>query len=376
MSALYFGESIVSLDQRAFAMGGAGLGATGGYPDAVNPASLNRLTMASFNLTYRPTVNWGSDGSASQRLTSGRLSSGVFSLPLWSRLVAGLSFEQLHSAQYSYAEACTTTSGEAYTRQHTRSGGVYAAGVSLAVSPLKGLGIGAGWRWLFGSIRELSQLDFESSAYTDTEDELLQKHSGGYPALGIAWDGGVVGLGAYWRGVSTGDGKYTLRTTHEIERNTGFEFSLPPRFGVGIGLGPFQGLSLAVDVWREQWTEAELEGEISSFRDVTALSLGIEFVPIRGERKLPPIRLGYRSRPGYYLLTLPDGGLSSAPPADEAVTVGTMLGTGEGRGVVQVGLAFGSRGGVARFGVRERYLEASLGFTGFEPWTRRVLPGP
>jgi hypothetical protein len=375
MSALYFGESTLSLDQRAFGMGGAGLGATGGYPDAVNPASLARSGTAAFNLTYRPLVNWGRDGIASQRLTSGRLSSGVFSLPVWRYLTVGLSIEQLHSSQYRYAEACSTESGDAYTRRQTRSGGVYAGGLSMAALPMSGLGIGVGWRWTFGSIRQLSELDFRDSNYQDTQDELLQKHSGGYPALGAVWDGGTIGFGAYWRGATTGDGEFTLRTTHDLERNTGFEFTLPQRFGVGVGIGPFKGCSFAADLWREQWSKADFEGESSSFRDVTSLSIGAEYLPHFGERRLPPLRLGYRHRPGYYLLPLPDGSTSVDPPPDEAFTVGTMLGTGEGRGIVQVGVAFGTRGGVSRYGVRERYLEASLGFTGFEPWTRRSLPG-
>lgn len=375
-SALYFGESMISVDQRGFAMGGACLGVTAGYPDPVNPASLTRSPVASFNLTYRPSVNWATDGTASQRLTSGRLSAGVFSLPVKAGITLGLGFEQLHSAQYRYAEACTSSAGQAYTRRKIVGGGVYAAGVAVAVSPLPRVGAGIGWRWLFGSIRSVSQLDFSSATYEDTDDELLQRHSGGFPAIGVVWDGGTVGLGGYWRGASTGDGSFTLRTAHEIERTTGFEFTLPPRFGVGLGIGPLHGLTVAADIWRELWSTAEYEGDASAFCDVTAFSIGAEFAGRRGERALPPIRLGYRSRPGYYLLPLPGGGVSSAPPSDEAITFGTMLGTGEGRGIVQAGIAIGRRAGVARFGLRERYVEASLGFTGFEPWTRRSLPGP
>ncbi|MBN1423398.1 hypothetical protein JXA88_02475 [Candidatus Fermentibacteria bacterium] len=376
LSSQYFGESMLSVDQRAFAMGGAGLGATGAYVDAVNPASLARVSTASFNLTYRPFVNWGSDGSSSQRLTSGRLSSGVFSLPLQWGVALGLGIEQLHSAQYSFAEACTTEAGLAYTRKLNRSGGVYAGGLSIAYSPGSGIGIGAGWRWLFGSVRTISNLDFENSSYVDTKDELLQKHSGGYPALGFFWDGGTVGLGAYWRGSSTGNGLLTIHTTHYVDRSTEFDYSLPSRFGAGIGVGPLRGLSLAADVWKERWSEATFEGQSDEFRDVTVVSIGLEFVPTNGERTYPPIRIGYRSRPGYYLVPLPDGGMSSTPPSDEAFTAGTMLGAGQGQGVVQVAIAVGRRGGLLRYGVKETYLEASLGFTGFEPWTRRRLPGP
>ncbi len=373
-SGLYFGESVRSMDQRAFAMGGAGLGATGGYPDAMNPASLGRAPIASFNVTYRPCVNWGEDGSASQRLTSGRLSSASFSLPIGWGVTLGAGFEQIHGAQYRWANACTTATGLAYTRALTREGGVWAGGVSVAARIADGLHVGAGWRWLFGSIRTRSRLDFAEPSFTDTDDELSQRHSGSYPALGVLWTPGKVGIGLYWRGSSEGPGRFTLRTTHHVERSTSFSFRLPARWGCGVGVGPFSGVSLTADVWRESWEGAHYADDSSAFRTTTTAGVGVEVMPILKNRPLP-VRVGYRWGSGYYLLPLPDGSRSAEPPKDRAVTFGTAVGAGDGRSVIQVGIAIGSRGDLEEFRLRERYLEASVGFTGLEPWTRRSLPG-
>ena len=107
------------------------------------------------------------------------------------------------------------------------------------------------------------------------------------------------------------------------------------------------------------------------------MNLGFEYQLKReGHGRYLPLRIGYRYRPGYYQATLEDGSQSSTPPPDEAVTFGASLFTPKGRGAFHIAAAVGSRCGLYRFDVRERYLELTIGFSASERWTTRKFPGP
>jgi hypothetical protein len=376
-STRYFGKSVFAVDPRAGGMGGATLGVAYGLPDPMNPASLSRVRLAFFGITYRPQITWSRDSNDSQRLASGRLSSIVFSLPIWHGFYAGAGFEQLHSTSYkSYVSEVSEEVG-GYTRRFSRTGGVFGGGFSLAYSAMPGVSAGVGWRWLFGGLTEESQVDFESTAYDDTDDELIQEHGGAYPTLGLMISRGGIGLGVYWRGAVDGEGSYLLRTVHSVERTEDYEFRLPTRWGVGCAIGPVSGILVAGDIWRERWSDAHLNGISDGLHDCTSLSLGFEYqLKKEGNARYLPLRIGYRYRPNYYQVTLEDGSESSTPPSDEALTLGTSLFTPKGKGAFHVAAAVGRRGGLFRFDVRERYLELTIGFSASERWTTRTFPGP
>ncbi len=175
-SGLYFGESVFSIDPAAQGMGGAGLGVLSGSPDAMNPASLARSNLTYFGITYRPQISWANDGEETQRLVSGQLSSAVFSLPVWKGVFVGTGVEQVNSAYYRSSATDSSESAGAYTKKFSRTGGIYGGGLSIAYSPRKWVGVGIGWRWLFGGLSENWEVDFSSSGYVDTHDELVQRY--------------------------------------------------------------------------------------------------------------------------------------------------------------------------------------------------------
>ncbi len=375
-SAMYFGESVYSLSARAQGMGGAGIGVTDGAPDPVNPASLTRSPLTCFGVIYRPQICWAEDGKTTQRLVSGRLSSAVFSLPLGKGIYMGAGVEQIHSVLYRSSQSDSTEEGYAYTRSFSRSGGIFGGGLSAAYSPLPQVSLGIGYHWLFGGISEVTKLDFDISSFTDTEDELTETHSGGYFTTGIMCKTEGMGVGIYYRPKIDGHGSYELRTAHGIETSEDYDFVLPKRVGVGLSLGPFSGLLMAVDVWHEGWKSARFGTTGAEFKDCTAFNLGLEYEHVReGKRPMPPLRLGYRYRPGYYAVKIEDGTLSPSAPTDEAVSIGTSLSTGGGRGTLDIALLAGRRGGLLLHGAKERYLELNFGFVGFERWARRKFPG-
>lgn len=376
-STRYFGKSVFTVDPRADGMGGATLGVAYGLPDPMNPASLPRVTMTFFGITYRPQIMWAKDGSVSQRLVSGRLASIVFSLPIWRGIFVGGGVEQLHSTSYqSYVTESSEEVG-AYTRRFSRTGGVFGGGFSLAYAAMPGVSVGAGWRWLFGGLTEESEVDFESTSYDDTDDELIQEHRGAYPTLGLTISRGSFGLGVYWRGAVDGDGSYLLRTVHSVEKLEDYEFRLPTRWGIGGAIGPMAGILIAGDIWKERWSNAHLNGVSDGLHDCTSVSLGFEYQLKReGSTRYLPLRIGYRYRPNYYEVSLEDGSESSTPPSDEALTLGTSFFTPKRKGAFHIAAAVGRRGGLHRFDVKERYLEFTIGFSASERWTTRKFPGP
>jgi len=238
------------------------------------------------------------------------------------------------------------------------------------------VGVGIGWKWLFGGLSENWNVDFSSSGYVDTDDELVQKYSGGYPAFGLMLGQDDLGIGLYWRGKVDGEGSYLLRTIYDIEESQDFGFSLPNRWGIGASLGPFSGLRVAADVWHENWSSADFGGSSDDFVDCTSFGFGVEYSPSKdGKRRLLPLRIGYRWKPGYHVVRLEDGGESASPPGDEAMSFGTSWTSSNGKSAVHLAASYGRRGGLLLTGVKERYLELSIGFSGFEKWTTRRFPG-
>ena len=374
LSSLYFGESVFSEPTRSQGMGGAGLALAEGVPDPLNPASLPRSPLASFSVTYRPQITWAQDNYTSRRDVSGQLSSLVFSLPVGNNLFLGAGVEQLHSTFYNSSIRDTTEFGQGFEKRFSKSGGVYAGGLSLAYRPVRGIHIGLGYRWLFGGITEETEVDFDTAVFTDTNDELTQEHSGGYPCFGVALSHDKIGFGIYYRPKIEGDGTFELLTVHRVETVEDFPFTLPERYGFGIRLGPWSGLNVVGDIWREPWSQAKYGTEVVDFQDVTALFFGIEYNFETEEKRLfPPLRLGFRRIPGYAPIRLEDGTTSSSAPSDEAISIGTSFSAGKGKGSFDIAASLGSRGGILRYDVRERYIELSLGFVGFEPWSRRRL---
>jgi hypothetical protein len=301
----------------------------------------------------------------------------MFSLPLWHGIYAGAGFEQLHSTSYRSSVEGSSDEVGSYTRRFSRSGGLFGGGLSLAYSAVPGVSVGLGWRWLFGGLTEESEVDYESTSYDDTDDELIQEHRGGYPTLGLTLSRSGIGLGFYWRGAVNGDGSYRLRTVHSVEKLEDYDFRLPTRWGIGGAIGPMSGILLAGDVWKERWSDAHLNGVSDGLHDCTSLSFGLEYqLRQEGEARYLPLRIGYRTRPSYYQTRREDGSESSVPPTDEALTLGTSIFTPKRKGAFHIAVALGRRGGLYRFDVRERYLELTIGFSASERWTTRTFPGP
>lgn len=372
LSSLYFGETVFSEPTRSHGMGGAGLALADGVPDPLNPASLLRSPLASFSVTYRPQITWSRDNYTSRKDISGQISSLVFSLPVGKGLFLGAGVEQLHSTYYHSSIIDTTEFGQGFEKRFSKSGGVYAGGLSFAYRPVRGVHLGVGYRWLFGGITEETEVDFETSVFTDTHDELTQEHSGGYPCFGLALSHENIGFGMYYRPKIEGDGTFELLTVHRVETAEDFPFTLPERYGFGFRLGPWSGLTVAGDMWREPWSNAAYGTESIHFQDVTAIFFGFEYSFESEEgRTFPPLRVGFRRIPGYATVRLEDGSNSTSAPSDEAISIGTSFSTGKGKGSFDIAATLGSRGGNLRYDVRERYLEFSLGFVGFEPWSRR-----
>jgi len=364
------GETVIGVDARGAALGGAGLALTSPWNVSLeNPALLGKVGRFSLATAVVPEVRRielaGSDKSASYayfpflRLTHG--------LP--GGLTAAASIALQNRVSYRLEER-TTRGDNQVVEVWSGEGGPDFVALTVAREFAGRLLLGAELRVLVGTIEDERTVRIVGESSIDTRD-IVKTAFGGEPLgrVGAYVDlGKRVGIGGSYQFSRVMDVTTTvLARDAEIDR-TESTFHYPAMGGFGLSLRPAERATLTVEWFRSAWgTSGSLAGYRGEMTDADRFSLGLEWGV--GRDYVIPLRLGYLWRELSYRLSG-----AAAPPTEFAVTAGFGVPFKSDNGSIDFAVQMGARGDVAEDRARERFLRFTVSMVGTEV-LGHLMPG-
>lgn len=274
---------------HAKGMGGVGIGIRdNNMINASNPASfsaVDTMTML-FDFGLNTSTSLFRQGSASKSATNGGVDYVSMKIPLksWWGVSAGL--YPLTKVGYSYTFNNVLSNGDTYTGTYTGTGGLNAVFLGTGIKLGDRLGLGASFKYISGQI---TQTSFEAFDRVDVRDISVSESwylNGSSFDLGVQYKQPIntrneLVLGATFSGNATLNNEvYRISvSTDTSSSNATSRFSLPRFIGVGASWIFDERLTLALDVNRQYWSDAYLNGAVDSLSDMTRVSFGLEYLP-------------------------------------------------------------------------------------------------
>lgn len=364
VSALGLGVPVPSIDARAAALGGTGLGLPDGSLSARNPADIALFEQPVLGITYAPegvTVK-GAEGS----LSTGRSRLGVLrgAVPIGEWAV-GLAFapELDQDWQVSFSDTLVSEEGTfPFTEQRTHDGGVSSVNLTAA-RRLGRLSLGAEYSIITGRLQQRFRRDFGADISGETGAIGAVAGVGDWEYSGSRFRFGAAAAitDRIHLGADLSIQKTLTATRDSIDGATRIrKFDMPVGFELGASARVSQRLLVTGAGGWTGWEGAE--GNSGNFvaSNVTWVGLGAELTGTRLLGAQVPLRFGLRRT------DLP----FHAPDADQlsetAATFGLGVRVAEDKARIDLALEIGSRGDLAASGVEESFQRLSISLSLFQ----------
>jgi hypothetical protein len=358
VSALGLGVPVPSIDARAAALGGTGLGFENGSVSARNPADLALYGQPVLGITYAPEgVSVKGDGrDADTGRSRVAVLRGAIPFDEWA---AGVAFaaELDQDWQVSFADTLFIEEGTfPFTEQRTQDGGLSSVNFTLA-RRLGRVSLGAEYAIMTGRLQQTYRRDFEP----DIDD----------PSRGLGSVGGVADWeygGRRFRFGAAVDltsrihvgADMSLQGALTAERDTiGGEgrtrkFDMPVAFEFGASARASERLLLTGAGGWTGWSGAEGSSDEYVASNIVWAGIGAELTGTRLLGVSVPLRLGLRRT------DLPFHLRGGDQLSETALTMGLGVRVSEEQARVDVALELGSRGDLGNSGVEESFQRLSI----------------
>jgi hypothetical protein len=364
VSALGLGVPIPSIDARAAALGGTGLGLPDGSLSARNPADIALFEQPVLGITYAPegvTVK-GAEGS----LSTGRSRLGVLrgAVPIGDWAV-GLAFapELDQDWQVSFSDTLVSEDGTfPFTEQRSHDGGVSSVNLTAA-RRLGRLSLGAEYAIITGRLQQRFRRDFEGDVSGESGPIGAVAGVGDWEYSGSRFRFGAaaaitdrIHLGAdlsiQKTLTATRDSIDGVTRTRKFDMPVGFELGASARVSERLlvtGAGGWTG-----------WEGAE--GNSGNFvaSNVTWIGIGAELTGTRLLGAQVPLRFGLRRT------DLPFHAPEAEQLSETAATFGLGVRVAEDKARIDLALEVGSRGDLAASGIEESFQRLSISLSLFQ----------
>jgi hypothetical protein len=373
------GETVLLVDSRGMAMGGAGLALTSPWHmSLMNPALLARVQRFSFGAALMPEVRAIALSESTGTGLSERNKTASFAYFPFFRLThrlpgdisaaAAMGMQQRVSYQ---TEVRSDEGGFQVVDVRSGEGGIGFISLSAARKVTERLLLGAELRVLLGTIEDERDVSIVGETAIESHD-VVKTAFGGEPVgrLGAHLTlGRGFAVGATYQFSRVMDVTTTTFSREvEVMRSVD-DVKYPAMGGLGLVFEPDDRTTLTAEWYRSAWGQTgRLVGYEGEMVDADRFSFGFERRKGEGDY-LVPLRAGYLWRELSYRAS----GASSAP-TEFAFTLGFGLPFRGDNGSFDVSVQIGSRGDLEVDRARERFLRFTLSVVGTE-FLENLMPG-
>ena len=362
-TGLGLGYPVPSLDARAAAMGGTGLGFIGGSLSGRNPADLRGFRRPTLGLTYAPEAISVESPGGSQTTGRSRLAIVQAAVPIRS-WTFGLGFASGLDQDWGVILQDTLESSFGtfpYDERREHDGGVSKVTLSGA-REFGRFSVGIDGSILTGSLRQSFIRTFEPSLEDPTLDIGLAGGDARFSWSGLQVRGGAATqLGSRVRlsGVIgwTSDLKATRDTVGDA---SDYKFSMPFEWAIGGTAQVTTGLLASAALGFSGWAVTNEDLNSSSAANVLWYGLGIEYIGFELFGAGLPLRAGVRrSDLPFYLV-------GTEQLTETAGTFGIGLEVGGGLASFDLAVEIGTRGDLETSLVQESFRRLSISMALFQ----------
>ena len=372
---------------RTAAMGGASLGSRHSVQiNSANPASYNSNDSLSFMFDFGVDAKYSNYKSNSGSLNTNDVNFRYFSLswPVtkWLGMATGIQpFSDMgYDVQYHENVGGIGDIFHSYQGEGTTSKAFF----GLAVSPFKGLSLGANLNYIFGRLNQNSTVSFNNADLfylIKTEGTRLRDFRMTY---GLQYDiklksDEFLTIGAtfenqakitslhrlfYYKSISINSS--TLTDTLEYVPESNDNIKLPSTDGIGLSFNKLNKLEINADYYHAAWSKSTFYGvKDELLTDQNRFSAGFEYIPealsIRSYLKRVRYRAGIHQEYSYLKLN-----------GQQIKELGVSFGAGfpftKSKSTANLAIEFGKKGTTSNDLVRENYTKLSIYLNLYDYW--------
>lgn len=358
VTAVGLGVPVPSIDARAAALGGTGLGLPDGSLSARNPADIALFEQPVVGITYAPegVDVKGADGS----LGTGRSRLGVLrgAVPIGDWAVGlAIAPELDQDWQVSFSDTLVSEGGTfPFEEQRTHDGGISSVNLTAA-RRLGRLSLGAEYSIITGRLQQRFRRTFEGDIAGETGTIGPAAGIGNWEYSGSRFRFGASATltGRISVGADLSIQKALTATRDSIDGVTRTrKFDMPVGFEVGGSARVSERLLVTGAGGWTGWDGAEGASDNFVASNVTWMGIGAELTGTRLLGAQVPLRVGLRRT------DLPFHAPGAEQMSEKAVTLGLGVRVAEDKARVDLAFELGSRGDLAASGVEESFQRLSI----------------
>lgn len=286
----YFGSN------RAFAIGvlGASLGGDE-FINRFNPAGLSRISLTRISGGFEFSRLTIKDQSGSTTFARGDFQTFALAVPVSTDHGVTLFAETSPYSDVHYkVQVREMTTGSPSLQTFTGIGGLSSLSLGTSYSPRGDLSLGFKYSYIYGTIEQVTNVDFDDITFTNSEFHSSRFHSGSVFTLGVL----IEDLGSFLGSPSltplrvgavvSMPAKLSVKEENVLLTSTSADTTsivrgktdLPLSVGIGVSYLVQDRLMFTSDVFLQQWQGANFFGESSvSTKNSLRFAAGVEFLP-------------------------------------------------------------------------------------------------
>ena len=310
------GDLSYSASNRTDGMGIMGIALYGNYTNSINPAAWTKIQSTIFTSEFNFENIKSTDGLNTAKRTYGNFEGFDISIPLnkgngW---IFDLGLNAYSLVNYD-AEFTGSIDGEEYTQTYSGNGGLNRLSAGFSYVIFRHFSFGAQFNYAFGNINKTLAINFNNGLLFDTKNTSSNNISGFYFNTGLIFHGfgklfkskklddmtlGVVfSTPGQFNSDVSGRFNRSINNIDSLSLTTG-DLELPLAFGIGISNRFFKRLTVATDVYFQQWDKFTYYGtHPETIKNSMKAGLGFEYTV--SDRLEDPLikRISYRIGASY-----------------------------------------------------------------------------
>jgi hypothetical protein len=368
-SMVLVGERIESGDIRAIALGGSNQLVTDSLGVLYsNPALSSRVRLVLLGATQLFAIDEGRSEEYTERDNTYLFPALRMAFPIANRFVFSIGYTSRYDPDGSFQTQEVSDSGDPYTVQFTKSGGLFSVPLTLSADITRYASVGLTFSLERGNVEERWDIIFDDPQFVPGFGFQREDLSG------TGFGGGLV-LRPTSRLLIGGSYESEIDYDSDVVRqfssaalDTGYTTvaKLPARASVGITWGISRFLFLASYGWSDFSDFSGLGFPADRLGEEKSYAFGIEDVGFKLGGKQIPIRVSFHYQ------ELPFDHPAGQSVSKYLVGLGTGVSVMDGRGKFDIAIQAGKTGSIGENGVEDRLFRLYLGIVGGEAWTRRA----
>lgn len=374
---------------RSAAMGGATLGSRHSVQmNSANPASYTGNDSLSFILEFGVDGTFSNYKGKSGTRKTNDINFRYFSLtwPVTKWMGAGMGLQPFSDMGYEVGFADSIPGIGNSFQSYVGEGSTSKAYFGTAISPFKGLSLGANLNYIFGRLSKNSNIIFaDPTVFSTTKTEstrlrdftltyglqydlMLKKDK--YLTLGVVFEKqsnfSVMYQALEYKTITIESIRYTDKIDSTFQTEAKNIIKMPSTIGLGLSYNHINKLEINADYYRAAWGKSTFPGKIDQqITDQERISAGFEYIPdatsIRSYFKRVKYRLGMHHENSYLKL-------NNQQIKEVGISFGAGLPFSRSKSTANIAVEVGQRGTTDFDLVRNQYTKVSLYLNFYDYW--------